>query len=168
MKSVESGLNEYDFFIGWWLLVSEWTQMIGPYLAGNGCGPVKGNPVTDQRFRMDTSPKSQWVRKRRLPKPTPTVFHRPDTDSLGFGTGLGYSAGTRWKSNMVYLYCVLYFNHNVSWEPEGRYCRSKMFRWEPEGRYCHWLWTAIAPFWFSMEHLWAAITPFWLSTDDIV
>ena len=55
----------------------------------------------------------------------------------------------------------------VSWEPEGRYCRSKMFRWEPEGRYCHWRCTAIAPFWFSMEHLWAAITPFWLSTDDI-
>ena len=25
----------------------------------------------------------------------------------------------------------------VSWEPEGRYCKSKMFRWEPEGRYCH-------------------------------
>ena len=25
----------------------------------------------------------------------------------------------------------------VSWEPEGRYCRSKMFHWEPEGRYCH-------------------------------
>ena len=23
----------------------------------------------------------------------------------------------------------------VSWEPEGRYCSSKMFRWEPEGRY---------------------------------
>ena len=69
----------------------------------------------------------------------------------------------------------------VSWEPEGRYCRSKMFRWEPEGRhchwlctaiaygtYCHWLCTAIAPFWFSTEHLWAAITPFWLSTDDVV
>ena len=23
----------------------------------------------------------------------------------------------------------------VSWEPEGRYYSSKMFRWEPEGRY---------------------------------
>ena len=56
--------------------------------------------------------------------------------------------------------------HIVSWEPEGRYCRSKMFHWEPEGRYCHWLCTAIAPFWFSTEHLWAAIMPFWLSTDD--
>ena len=55
----------------------------------------------------------------------------------------------------------------VSWEPEGRYCRSKMFCWEPEGRYCHWLCTAIVSFWFSMEHLWAAITPFWLSTDDM-
>ena len=42
----------------------------------------------------------------------------------------------------------------VSWEPEGCYCRSKMFHWEPEGRYCHWLCTAIAPFWFSTEHLW--------------
>ena len=55
----------------------------------------------------------------------------------------------------------------VSWEPEGCYCISKMFRWEPEGSYCHWLCTAIAPFWFSTEHLWAAITPFWLSTDDV-
>ena len=44
--------------------------------------------------------------------------------------------------------------HIVSWEPEGRYCRSKMFCWEPEGRYCHWHCTAIASFWFSMEHLW--------------
>ena len=58
------------------------------------------------------------------------------------------------------------FSHFVSWEPEGRYCRSKMFCWEPEGRYCHWLCTAITPFWFSTEHLWAAIMPFWLSTDD--
>ena len=55
----------------------------------------------------------------------------------------------------------------VSWEPEGHYCRSKMFHWEPEGCYCHWLCTAIAPFWFSTEHLWAAIMPFWLSTDDM-
>ena len=56
----------------------------------------------------------------------------------------------------------------VSWEPEGRYCRSKMFHWEPEGRYWHWLCTSIAPFWFSMDHLWVAVMPFWLSTDDIV
>ena len=56
----------------------------------------------------------------------------------------------------------------VSWEPEGRYCRSKMFRWEPEGRYCHRLCTAIAPFWFSTEHLCIAIMPFWLSTDAII
>ena len=58
-------------------------------------------------------------------------------------------------------------SHIVSWEPEGRYCRSKTFRWEPEGRYCHILCTAIASFWLSTEHLWVAITPFWLSTDDI-
>ena len=55
----------------------------------------------------------------------------------------------------------------VSWESEGRYCSSKMFRWEPEGRYCCKKSMAIAPFWFSAEHLWSAITPFWLSTDDI-
>ena len=69
----------------------------------------------------------------------------------------------------------------VSWEPEGRYCNSKMFRWEPEGRYCctksmaiapFWfsrehLCSAIMPFWFSREHLCSAITPFWLSTDDM-
>ena len=54
----------------------------------------------------------------------------------------------------------------VSWEPEGRYCSSKMFRWEPEGRYCCTKSMAIAPFWFSTEHRWFAITPFWLSTDD--
>ena len=54
----------------------------------------------------------------------------------------------------------------VSWEPEGRYCRSKLFCWAPEGRYCHWLCTAIAPFWFSTE-LFSAIAPFWLSTDNI-
>ena len=62
----------------------------------------------------------------------------------------------------------LWLLHNiVSWEPEGRYCSSKMFRWEPEGRYCCIKSMAIAPFWFSMEHLWTAIAPFWLSTDDI-
>ena len=45
----------------------------------------------------------------------------------------------------------------VSWEPEGHYCKSKMFCWEPEGRYRHRLCTAIiAPFWFSMEHLWTS------------
>ena len=57
--------------------------------------------------------------------------------------------------------------HIVSWEPEGRYCNSKMFSWEPWGRYCHRLCTAIAPFWFSTEHLYTAMTPFWLSNDDI-
>ena len=55
----------------------------------------------------------------------------------------------------------------VSWEPEGRYCISKMFRWEPEGRYRCTKSMAIAPFWFSTEHPWIQITPFWLSTDDI-
>ena len=58
--------------------------------------------------------------------------------------------------------------HVVSWEPEGRYCSSKMFRWEPEGRYCCTKSMAIAPFWFSTEHLWSAIAPFWLSTDDVI
>ena len=55
----------------------------------------------------------------------------------------------------------------ISWEPEGRYCNSKMFCWEPEGRYRCTKSMAIAPFWFSMEHLWSAIVPFWLSADDI-
>ena len=49
-------------------------------------------------------------------------------------------------TEMVYL-------HIVNWEPEGRYCRSKMFHWEPEGRYCHWLCTAIAPFWLSTDDM---------------
>ena len=58
--------------------------------------------------------------------------------------------------------------HIVSWEPERRYCSSKMFHWESEGRYCCTKSMAIAPFWFSMEHLWSAIAPFWLSADDIL
>ena len=56
--------------------------------------------------------------------------------------------------------------HVVSWEPEGRYCNSKMFRWETQGRY-RCVYGNLAPFWFSTEHLWIAITPFWLSTDDV-
>ena len=75
------------------------------------------------------------------------------------------------SNNVPFRVCkVLTINadaHIVSWEPEGRYCRSKMFCWEPDGRYCHWLCTVIAPFWFSTEHLWAAIMPFWFSADDI-
>ena len=55
----------------------------------------------------------------------------------------------------------------VSWEPEGRYCSSKMFRWEPEGHYFCTKSMAIAPFWFSTEHLWSALAPFWLSADEI-
>ena len=57
--------------------------------------------------------------------------------------------------------------HIVSWEPEGHFCRWKMFRWEPEERYCHTFCTAIGPFWFSTGHLWYAKMPFWLSTDGI-
>ena len=56
----------------------------------------------------------------------------------------------------------------VSWEPEGRYCSSKMFHWEPEGRYRCTKSMAIAPFWFSTEHLWSAIAPFWLSADELL
>ena len=52
----------------------------------------------------------------------------------------------------------------VSWEPEGRYCSSKMFRWEPEGGHHCTKSMSIAPFWFSTEHRW---TPFWLSTDEM-
>ena len=62
---------------------------------------------------------------------------------------------------------IMIITYIVSWEPEGRYCSSKMFRWDPEGRYCCIKSMAIAPFWFSMEHLWTAIAPLWLSTDDI-
>ena len=58
--------------------------------------------------------------------------------------------------------------HIVSWEPEGHYCSSKMFRWEPEGGYCCTKSMAIVPFWFSTEHLWSSIAPFWLSADDII
>ena len=41
----------------------------------------------------------------------------------------------------------------VSWEPEGRYCRPKIFRWEPERRYFYTKSIAIVPFWFWTEHL---------------
>ena len=58
-----------------------------------------------------------------------------------------------------------HFQVNVSWEPEGRYCCSKMFRWEQEGRYRCTKSMAIAPFWFSTDHRLSAIMPFWLSTD---
>ena len=63
---------------------------------------------------------------------------------------------------LCFYLCLCY--HIVSWEPEGRYCNSKMFRWEPEGHYCRTKCTTIATFWLSMQHLWSAITPFWLST----
>ena len=54
-----------------------------------------------------------------------------------------------------------------SWEPEGRYRCSTMFRWEPEGRYPYTEKSmSITTFWFSMEYHWTALTPFWLSTDD--
>ena len=56
--------------------------------------------------------------------------------------------------------------NNVSWEPEGRYQYSKMFRWEPEGHYRCIKSMVIAPFLFSTEHLWILIAPLWLSTDD--
>ena len=59
-------------------------------------------------------------------------------------------------------------DHVISWEPEGRYKYSKMFRWEPEGHYLCTKSMAIAPFWFSREHRWIVIVPFWLSTDDIL
>ena len=48
-------------------------------------------------------------------------------------------------------------NDVVSWEPEGRYHYSKMFRWEPEGPYRCTKSIAITPFWFSMEHRWIVI-----------
>ena len=41
---------------------------------------------------------------------------------------------------LLSYHCFLHFLNAskwlVSWEPEGRYCNSTMFRWEPEGRYC--------------------------------
>ena len=79
-----------------------------------------------------------------------------------------------WRRGVLFAYgytraleCIVIsiMKHIVSWEPEGRYCRSKIFHWEPEGRYRHTLCTAIAPCWFSTEHLWSAIMPFWLSND---
>ena len=61
----------------------------------------------------------------------------------------------------------LRWDHVVSWEPEGHYYSSKMFRWEPEGCYHCIKSMVIVPFWFSQEHLWSAIMSFWLSADDM-
>ena len=70
---------------------------------------------------------------------------------------------------IVRVYCFKKHKVNVvSWEPEGRYCSSKMFHWEPEEHYFCTKSIAIAPFWVSMEHLWSAIAPFWLSADDVL
>ena len=55
----------------------------------------------------------------------------------------------------------------ASWEPEGRYQYSKMFRWDTEGCYCCTKSMAVTPFWFSTEQLWIAVTPFWLSADKL-
>ena len=41
----------------------------------------------------------------------------------------------------------------VSWEPEGRYQYSKIFRWVPQGCYC-------------CSKSMVILAPFWLSTDD--
>ena len=75
-----------------------------------------------------------------------------------------HTVGLHYKDR---FYCTVVLKRHifVSWEPEGCYCSSKIFRWEPDGRYRHRLFTAIALFWFSREHRWAAITPFWFSTD---
>ena len=75
--------------------------------------------------------------------------------------------GHLWHQKALLASTNLHQVNTVIWEPEGRYCRPKMFHWDPEERYCHTLCTVIAPFWFSTEHLWTAIMPFWLSTDDI-
>ena len=80
---------------------------------------------------------------------------------------LSWKSGVLATIDLLVHVCDLFISHIVSWEPEGRYCSSKMFRWKPEGRYCCTKSMVIAPFWFSIEHLCTAITPFWLSTDDI-
>ena len=72
---------------------------------------------------------------------------------------------------LVHSYMYLSTNglllHIISWEPQGCYQYSKMFRWEPEGRYRCTKSMAIAPFWFSTEHLSKVIAPLWLSTDNM-
>ena len=83
------------------------------------------------------------------------------------------------------IYNVKDYVHGVSWEPEGHYWCSKMFRWEAEWRYrctksrpmviyapfwfsMEYRWTASMPFWFSMEHHWTVLMPFWLSANDVI
>ena len=56
----------------------------------------------------------------------------------------------RFKS-VVRTKCSKLQSEHVSWEPEGRYCSSKMFLWEPEGRYCCTKSMAIAPFWLLAD-----------------
>ena len=68
-----------------------------------------------------------------------------------------------WEPEGHYHYSTMF-----RWEPEGRYHYSTMFRWEPEGRYPCTKSMVIAPFWFSTEHLWIVIMAFWFSADDMV
>ena len=65
-----------------------------------------------------------------------------------------------WTFLRNFLVCI------VSWEPEGHYHYSMIFRWEPEVCYSHRLCTVIVPFWFLTEHHWM-ITPFWLSKTTL-
>ena len=55
-----------------------------------------------------------------------------------------------------------------SWEPEGHYHYSTMFRWEPKGDYPCTKSIAIVPFWFRMKHRWTVLTPVWFSVDSLM
>ena len=97
------------------------------------------------------------------------IFLEKQTCDRGFAVtscilSMGSDGGPEMGPLMLDVSISLFF---VSWEPEGRYCSSKMFRWEQEGLYRCTKSIAITPFWFSTEHCWSAITPFWLSTDDL-
>ena len=98
------------------------------------------------------------------------------------GDGQTSQAEQRWPQDdgerdwfdLIWIYLIdrnrLHFIQKlyiVSWEPEGRYQYSKMFRWEPEGHFCCTKSMVIVPFWFSMEHLWIVIASFWLSADGM-
>ena len=74
----------------------------------------------------------------------------------------------------VFVFGLLYWRSRhrnvVSWESEGPWCCSKMFRLRTRRALDRWTKSmSIAPFWLSTEHRSTeALTPFWLSAGDII
>ena len=79
---------------------------------------------------------------------------------------------TNYNTQKGYYWVLIY--RQLTYNPEGRYCRSKMFQWEPsKGAIAIDICTAfnsaiLVLHGTSLSCNWTKLTPFWLSTDDIV